>query len=166
MRVLHVCSDFAKRRLYSELVESLEHNGVSEQFVYVPVRSDEEIDRNRNKSLQNTQYRITRILGKHHRLLFRRKIATVFSDLDANVEAARFSFLLSIPAVAGAGVLIIPEIMDVGGELVTEALITGAMTFVAALATMHFLMRFLSKASMMIFVVYRVLLGIILLAIF
>ncbi|MGP1282480.1 MAG: undecaprenyl-diphosphate phosphatase [Parasphingopyxis sp.] len=79
------------------------------------------------------------------------------------VEAARFSFLLSIPAVAGAGVLIIPEIMEVGGELLTEALITGAMTFVAALATMHFLMRFLRKASMMVFVVYRVLLGIALL---
>jgi len=79
------------------------------------------------------------------------------------VEAARFSFLLSMPAVAGAGALIVPEIMDVGGNLVTEALITGAMTFVAALATMHFLMHFLRKASMTIFVVYRVLLGIALL---
>ncbi|MEO1167446.1 MAG: undecaprenyl-diphosphate phosphatase [Pseudomonadota bacterium] len=82
------------------------------------------------------------------------------------VEAARFSFLLSIPAVAGAGVLIVPEIMEVGGELVTEALITGTLTFFAALATMHFLMRFLRKASMMIFVVYRVLLGIVLLWMF
>lgn len=82
------------------------------------------------------------------------------------VEAARFSFLLSIPAVIGAGVLIVPEIMGVGGELMTEALITGAMTFVAALATMHFLMRFLRKASMMVFVIYRVAMGIVLLIIF
>ncbi|RED17708.1 undecaprenyl-diphosphate phosphatase [Parasphingopyxis lamellibrachiae] len=82
------------------------------------------------------------------------------------VEAARFSFLLSIPAVAGAGVLVIPQIMEVGGELMAEALITGAMTFVAALGTMHFLMRFLRKASMMLFVVYRVALGILLLAVF
>jgi undecaprenyl-diphosphatase len=76
------------------------------------------------------------------------------------VEAARFSFLLSIPAVAGAGVLIVPEIIEAGGDRLGEALITGGMTFVAALLTMAFLMRFLRKASMMVFVVYRVLLGI------
>lgn len=81
-------------------------------------------------------------------------------------EAARFSFLLSIPAVAGAGVLIVPEILEAGGELVTEALITGVMTFFAALATMHFLMRFLRRAGMMVFVLYRVALGIVLLALF
>ncbi|NNC72510.1 MAG: undecaprenyl-diphosphate phosphatase [Sphingomonadaceae bacterium] len=81
-------------------------------------------------------------------------------------ESARFSFLLSIPAVAGAGVLIVPEILEVGGDLVTEALITGTLTFFAALATMHFLMRFLRKAGMMIFVVYRVALGILLLWMF
>lgn len=82
------------------------------------------------------------------------------------VEAARFSFLLSIPAVAGTGVLVLPKIMEVGGSLAVEALITGGMTFVAALAIMHFLMRFLRKASMMVFVVYRVLLGILLLVLF
>jgi undecaprenyl-diphosphatase len=82
------------------------------------------------------------------------------------VEAARFSFLLSIPAVIGAGVLIIPEIVEVGGEQLGDALIAGAMTFVAALATMAFLMRFLRKASMLVFVLYRVALGLVLLALF
>ena len=82
------------------------------------------------------------------------------------VEAARFSFLLSIPAVAGAGVLIVPEIIEAGGDQLTEALITGVLTFFAALATMHFLMRFLRKASMLVFVIYRVALGILLLAAF
>jgi undecaprenyl-diphosphatase len=33
------------------------------------------------------------------------------------------------------------------------------MTFVAALLTMTFLMQFLRKASMMVFVIYRVALG-------
>ncbi|VAW05374.1 Undecaprenyl-diphosphatase [hydrothermal vent metagenome] len=75
------------------------------------------------------------------------------------VEAARFSFLLSIPAVAGAGILIIPDLIDASGELLKEAFITGVMTFLAAFATMTFLMQFLRKASMMIFVVYRVLMG-------
>ncbi len=77
----------------------------------------------------------------------------------SRVESARFSFLLSIPAVAGAGILIVPDLMDASGDLVKEALITGALTFVAAFATMTFLMQFLRKASMMVFVVYRVAMG-------
>lgn len=74
-------------------------------------------------------------------------------------EAARFSFLLSIPAVAGAGVLIIPDLLAADGDLLVEALITGALTFVAAFATMAFLMNFLKKASMMVFVIYRIGMG-------
>ena len=82
------------------------------------------------------------------------------------VEAARFSFLLSIPAVAGAGVLIIPEIVEAGAALALDAFIAGLFTFIAALATMTFLMRFLRKASMMVFVVYRLILGSVLLLFF
>lgn len=81
-------------------------------------------------------------------------------------EAARFSFLLSIPAVAGAGVLIVPEIFEAGGDLAIEALIAGVLTFIAAFATMAFLMNFLKKASMLVFVIYRVAMGIALLALF
>ncbi|MEL6237876.1 MAG: undecaprenyl-diphosphate phosphatase [Pseudomonadota bacterium] len=75
------------------------------------------------------------------------------------VEAARFSFLLSIPAVAGAGVLIVPEIFEAGMDLAFDALIAGALTFVAAFLTMAFLMRFLKQASMLVFVLYRVAMG-------
>ena len=75
------------------------------------------------------------------------------------VEAARFSFLLSIPAVAGAGVLIVPEIFDAGMDLALDALIAGALTFVAAFLTMAFLMNFLKRASMLVFVLYRVAMG-------
>lgn len=84
----------------------------------------------------------------------------------SRVESARFSFLLSIPAVAGAGVLIIPDLMEASGALLQEALITGALTFIAAFATMTFLMQFLKKASMLVFVIYRVAMGAALLAFF
>jgi len=84
----------------------------------------------------------------------------------SRVEAARFSFLLSIPAVAGAGVLIIPDLMNADSALLQEALITGVLTFLAALATMAFLMQFLRKASMMVFVIYRVAMGAALLSFF
>ena len=75
------------------------------------------------------------------------------------VEAARFSFLLSIPAVAGAGVLIVPEIFEQGTALAWDALVAGVLTFIAAFATMAFLMNFLKRASMLVFVVYRVAMG-------
>lgn len=75
------------------------------------------------------------------------------------VEAARFSFLLSIPAVAGAGVLIVPEIFEAGTALAWDALIAGVFTFIAAFATMAFLMNFLRRASMMVFVLYRIVMG-------
>ncbi|MEE4199771.1 undecaprenyl-diphosphate phosphatase [Erythrobacter sp.] len=76
------------------------------------------------------------------------------------VEAARFSFLLSIPAVAGAGVLIVPEIFEAGTALAWDALVAGVLTFIAAFATMAFLMNFLKRASMSVFVLYRVAMGI------
>jgi undecaprenyl-diphosphatase len=75
------------------------------------------------------------------------------------VEAARFSFLLSIPAVAGAGVLIVPDLLAAESALLQDAVITGVMTFVAAFATMAFLMNFLKRASMLVFVVYRIAMG-------
>lgn len=82
------------------------------------------------------------------------------------VEAARFSFLLSIPAVAGAGVLIVPEIIEAGATLAWDALIAGVLTFIAAFATMAFLMSFLKRASMLVFVLYRIAMGVLLLAVF
>jgi len=82
------------------------------------------------------------------------------------IEAARFSFLLSIPAVAGAGTLAALDLADATAQMQWDAIVTGALTFVAAFATMAFLMNFLRKATMMVFVVYRVLLGIVLLMFF
>jgi undecaprenyl-diphosphatase len=75
------------------------------------------------------------------------------------VEAARFSFLLALPAVAGAGTLAVLDLADASSRMQWDALIAGAMTFVTAFATMAFLMRFLRHASMLVFVLYRVALG-------
>jgi undecaprenyl-diphosphatase len=81
-------------------------------------------------------------------------------------EAARFSFLLSIPAVAGAGLLAALDLADATREMQWDAIVAGGLTFVAAFATMAFLMRFLRTRSLMIFVIYRVGLGLALLAFF
>lgn len=81
-------------------------------------------------------------------------------------EAARFSFLLSIPAVAGAGLLAALDLADATREMQWDAIVAGGLTFLAAFATMAFLMRFLRTRSLMIFVIYRVGLGLALLAFF
>ena len=82
------------------------------------------------------------------------------------VEAARFSFLLAIPAVAGAGLLAVLDLAEASAQMQWDALLAGVLTFLAAFATMAFLMNFLKKASMLVFVIYRVAMGVALLIFF
>lgn len=79
-------------------------------------------------------------------------------------DAARFSFLLGIPAMVGAGVLVLGEAAQSGETLGGDALLTGALTFVCALAAIAFLMMVIRRMSLLPFVIYRVLLGAALLA--
>lgn len=78
-------------------------------------------------------------------------------------EAARFSMLMSIPTIIAAGTLLGLDVLKGGEALGLDALIGAALSFVSALAAIHFLMKWLEGASMTIFVIYRVLLGILLL---
>jgi undecaprenyl-diphosphatase len=78
-------------------------------------------------------------------------------------EAARFSFLLSIPATAAAGLLIIGDAVEQGTPITSDALLSGAFTFVVALATIAFLMQLVKRMSFLPFVIYRVVLGAVLL---
>jgi undecaprenyl-diphosphatase len=75
-------------------------------------------------------------------------------------DAARFSMLLSIPAVAGAGLLVTLELIASGDAAVSRvAIIAGTLAFVTALAAIALLMRWLKFADFTPFVVYRVLMG-------
>ena len=78
--------------------------------------------------------------------------------------AARFSFLLSIPAVAAAGVFELPKIMkshDIGGMPLAVGLIVAALSGYASIA---WLLKFLRTRSTMPFVIYRVMLGLLIIA--
>jgi undecaprenyl-diphosphatase len=79
-------------------------------------------------------------------------------------DAARFSFLLGIPAMAGAGVLVLGEAAQSGEAFTGDALLTGALTFVCALAAIAFLMAVIRRFSLLAFVIYRLILGFVLLA--
>jgi undecaprenyl-diphosphatase len=74
--------------------------------------------------------------------------------------AARFSFLLSIPAIAGAGLFELKHLMHGGGGAVPLALglVASAVTGYASIA---WLLRFLRTRTMMPFVVYRIALGVV-----
>ncbi|MGH2803741.1 MAG: undecaprenyl-diphosphate phosphatase, partial [Thermoleophilaceae bacterium] len=92
--------------------------------------------------------------------------AGLFMGLD-RTAAARFSFLLSVPAVVLSGLLelgtILSEDDGEGTSLVPLALAT-LLAFVSGYAAIAFLLRFLVSHSTAIFVVYRVTLGAVVLA--
>lgn len=81
--------------------------------------------------------------------------------------AARFSFLLSIPLIMAAGLLKGAELYQTGTEAqISHTLIGGLIAFGAALACIHLFLRLLDRIGMLPFVIYRLFLGVILLAFF
>lgn len=79
-------------------------------------------------------------------------------------EAARFSFLLSIPANGAASALVIGDALESGQTISLAVILTGILTFFIALGTITLLMRMVRTVSFLPFAVYRVALGVILLA--
>ena len=96
--------------------------------------------------------------------------ATLTAGLFLGLEraaAARFSFLLSVPAVVLSGLLELNTI--VSGEESEHVgagalMIATAMAFVAGYAAIALLLRFLAHHSTVVFVAYRVILGALVLA--
>jgi undecaprenyl-diphosphatase len=79
-------------------------------------------------------------------------------------EAARFSMLLSIPTIAAAGLLMAVELTRLGELALTHDVVVGAaLAFASAFVAIVLMMRWLRHASFTPFVVYRVVLGIVLL---
>ena len=76
------------------------------------------------------------------------------------VEAARFSLLLSIPAILGAGSLAGYDLYHSGNAVLGyTALVGAALAFGTALIAIVLMMGWLKRASFTPFVVYRILLG-------
>lgn len=80
-------------------------------------------------------------------------------------EAARLSMLMSIPITLATGALLMRDVLrsPVGAELVVNAAIGAALAFAAAYAALALMMAFLSRVSFTPYVVYRVVLGVVLL---
>ncbi len=82
----------------------------------------------------------------------------IFLGLD-RATAARFSFLLAIPAIGGAGLLKLPGMIAGIGESPAAYLVGAAAALIAGLVTVHFLLRFLRNRGLWVFAVYTAVLG-------
>lgn len=79
-------------------------------------------------------------------------------------EAARFAFLLGIPAIGAAGALKLTEAAAQGISISFATMLAAVLTFFVALGTITVLMHLVKFMSFLPFAIYRVLLGAALLA--
>jgi undecaprenyl-diphosphatase len=86
----------------------------------------------------------------------------------SRAAAARYSFLLAVPAVLGSGFFQAYEALtgDVAGETVAwgPTIVATVIAFAVGLSVIAWLLRYLDRGSFTPFVVYRVLLGLLVLA--
>ncbi len=74
--------------------------------------------------------------------------------------AARFSFLLSVPAIFGSGILEFFEVMkDINSSELIAMSIATIVSAISGYLTIAFLLNFLKKNTTYSFVVYRILIG-------
>ncbi len=89
--------------------------------------------------------------------------AGLFLGFD-RASAARYSFLLSVPAVVISGLFELRKIGDEGGAGVAPTILATLGAFAVGYASIAFLLRWLARHSTAVFVAYRVALGVLVLA--
>jgi undecaprenyl-diphosphatase len=88
--------------------------------------------------------------------------ATITAGLFAGFDresAARYSFLLSIPAVVLSGLFEARKIGDPGGAGFGPTLIATVLAFIVGYASIAWMLRWLTSHTTVVFVIYRVALG-------
>lgn len=92
--------------------------------------------------------------------------AALFRDID-RVSAARFSFLLATPVIAGAALKALYDLMKHGGlpaEMRTPFLVGIIVSAVSGFAVIGLFLRYLQRGTLYFFVYYRIIFGIIVIA--
>src|SRR5262249_12696797 len=84
--------------------------------------------------------------------------AGLFRGFD-RVAAARYSFLLSVPAVVLSGLFELRKVGEAGGPPVAGTVIATLVAFIVGYASIASLLRYLGTHSLRIFVVSRIALG-------
>ena len=88
--------------------------------------------------------------------------AGLFRNFD-RVAAARYSFLLSVPAVVLSGLFELRKVGENGSPSAAATAVATLVAFVTGYAAIAWLIRYLGSHTLKIFVVYRVALGVLVL---
>ncbi|CAN5623346.1 undecaprenyl-diphosphate phosphatase [soil metagenome] len=87
----------------------------------------------------------------------------LFAGLD-RVAAARYSFLLSVPSVAAAGFYeLFQERHNIMGPQLGATVVATVVSFIVGYASIAWLIKFIAKKGVGVFVIYRIVLGVVLL---
>jgi undecaprenyl-diphosphatase len=120
----------------------------------------------RERSIENINRRDGILIGCAQALALvpgvSRSGATITAGLFLGFDresAARYSFLLSVPAVVVSGLFELRKIGEEGGAGFGATLIATIAAFIVGYASIAFLLRWLVRHSTMVFVAYRVVLG-------
>jgi undecaprenyl-diphosphatase len=92
--------------------------------------------------------------------------STISAGLFLGLEraaAARYSFLLSVPAVVLSGLFELRKIGDGGGAGAGATILATVLAFVVGYASIAWFLKYLTRHPVTLFVVYRVVLGVVLL---
>jgi undecaprenyl-diphosphatase len=93
--------------------------------------------------------------------------ATISAGLWRGLDrpaAARYSFLLSVPAVVLSGLFELRHIGGAGGAPVGATVLAVILAFVTGYASIAFLLRYLVHHTLSVFVAYRLVLGVLVIA--
>ncbi|HHX82220.1 MAG TPA: undecaprenyl-diphosphate phosphatase [Pseudomonadaceae bacterium] len=88
--------------------------------------------------------------------------AALFCGLDREA-ASRFSFLLSIPVIAGAALFLLVDLLQSTGVNWGELAYALLLSMLTAWGCIHYFLKFIARVGFLPFVVYRVALGLALL---
>lgn len=154
--------------LFKDMVEGLHQQplivaaimGVAAFLIF----ASERIGR-RNRDIESLDWKDALIIGAFQTLaLFpgvSRSAATICGGLVRGLErraAARFSFLLMVPALTGASVVAVKDLLEVPNfvQYLPPLAVGTVVSLVVGLVCIHWLLGFLAKQSMAVFAWYRI----------
>ena len=89
--------------------------------------------------------------------------AALFLGLS-RTSAARFSFLLAVPTIAGAQLLLTIDLLELGIGNWTEVIAGGLLAGITAYLCIHYFIALVDRTGMLPYVIYRLILGCVLFA--
>lgn len=132
-------------------------------FLYLAERSSA-----RNRNIKELSFIQIQLIGLTQALALipgcSRSGSTIMGGLIVGLNreaAARFSFLLGLPAIFGSGLYELKELLEIGisGDGYFNLILGIIASFVVGYLSIELLLRFLRKHGTLVFVIYRIVLG-------